>query len=103
MTTLFITALCCKIPVFDALCISLIFNTKGVMEVSIYNAAFDDQVLILLFFGFKYFFCPLLYDYFGFGLLEKNSLISVPRFCLNFSSHSYSKTLANIIAIRATI
>jgi len=63
MTAIFITALCCKIPVIDALCISLILNTKGVIEVGIYNSAYDDQVLHLTFFRFKYVFCPLLYDY----------------------------------------
>jgi len=45
MTACFITALCCKLPVTDALCISLILNTKGVVEVGIHNSAFDDQVL----------------------------------------------------------
>ncbi|RHN69139.1 putative cation/H+ exchanger [Medicago truncatula] len=45
MTACFITALCCKMPVTDAFCISLILNTKGVVEVGIYNSAFDDQVI----------------------------------------------------------
>ena len=55
MTACFITALCCKMPVTDALCISLILNTKGVIEVGIYSAAFDNQVLHLTFFWFKCF------------------------------------------------
>ncbi|AET00111.1 putative cation/H+ exchanger [Medicago truncatula] len=45
MTACFITALCCKMPVTDALCISLILNTKGVIEVGIYSSAFDDQII----------------------------------------------------------
>ena len=60
MTACFITALCCKMPVTDALCISLILNTKGVVEVGVYNSAFDDQVLHLTFFRFKYVFSSLI-------------------------------------------
>jgi Kef-type K+ transport system membrane component KefB len=40
----FITALCCKMPVTDALCLSLILNTKGVVEIGIFNALFDNDV-----------------------------------------------------------
>ncbi|WJX39389.1 hypothetical protein P8452_26936 [Trifolium repens] len=41
----FITALCCKMPVTDALCLSLILNTKGVVEIGIFNALFDNDII----------------------------------------------------------
>ncbi|XP_058781640.1 cation/H(+) antiporter 4-like [Vicia villosa] len=41
----FITALCCKMPVNDALCLSLILNTKGVIEIGAYHALFDNNVI----------------------------------------------------------
>jgi hypothetical protein len=102
MTTCFITALCCKMPVTDALCISLILNTKGVVEVGVYNSAFDDQVLHLTFFRFKNIFSSLIIRLFWFWP-PNFFLILVPRFFLNFDSHSYLKILANIITIRATL
>ncbi|CAI8597985.1 unnamed protein product [Vicia faba] len=41
----FITALCCKMPVNDALCLSLILNTKGVVEIGAYHTLFDSNVI----------------------------------------------------------
>ncbi|CAK8567085.1 unnamed protein product [Lathyrus sativus] len=41
----FITALCCNMPVNDALCLSLILNTKGVVEIGAYHALFDNNVI----------------------------------------------------------
>lgn len=46
--TCFVISLCCKMPVTDALCLSLILNTKGVVEIGIYNGLFDNNVLHLL-------------------------------------------------------
>ncbi|CAJ2668218.1 unnamed protein product [Trifolium pratense] len=45
ITACFITALCCMMPVTDALCLSLILNTKGVVEIGTYNALFDNDII----------------------------------------------------------
>ncbi|XP_045817285.1 cation/H(+) antiporter 4-like isoform X1 [Trifolium pratense] len=45
ITVCFITALSCKMPVTDALCLSLILNTKGVVEIGIFNALFDNDII----------------------------------------------------------
>lgn len=60
LVTCFITALCCEMPVTDALCLSLILNTKGVVEIGAYHALFDNNVLHLLFFRLKYVLRPLI-------------------------------------------
>ncbi|CAJ2668221.1 cation/H(+) antiporter 4-like [Trifolium pratense] len=45
ITTCFITALCCKMPITDAMCLALILNTKGVVEIGVYNSLFDNNIL----------------------------------------------------------
>nr|XP_027190338.1 cation/H(+) antiporter 4-like isoform X2 [Cicer arietinum] len=41
----FVTALCCNMPVTDALSLSLILNTKGVVEIGIYNSLYDNNIV----------------------------------------------------------
>lgn len=44
-----ITSLYCNLPLSDAFSLSLILNTKGVVEIGIYNGLYDNKVLNILY------------------------------------------------------
>lgn len=48
MIACLIPALCCKMPITDALSLALILNTKGVLEIGIYNVLYDSNVLLYI-------------------------------------------------------